>query len=246
MPSLAEGQARFAAALLEPPPGDTGYGPGLAIYRANVFGNWASALASAYPIVRRIVGEPFFGGLARSYALAHPSRSGDLNEFGAELAAFVAVFPHTTDLPYLPDVARMEWLAHRAWSAADAPPFDPRRLAGVALDELARARLALAPACALLRSDWPLGQLWLAHQDGEERPLAVDLAAGPDRVLVCREPVTDRVTVASLSAGDERFLEAAQAGAALGEALEAAVHADAAFDASGALARWVGAGVVVL
>lgn len=246
MPSLAEGQARFAAALLEPARGDPGYGPGLAVYRANVWGNWADALAGAYPIVRRIVGEPFFGGLARAYALAHPSRSGDLNEYGAELAAFVAAFPHTADLPYLPDVARMEWLAHRAWSAADAPPFDARRLAGLALDESACATLALAPACALLRSDWPLGRLWLAHQDGADGAMAVDLAAGPDRVLIGREPITDRVYVASLAAGDDRFLEAARAGAALGEALEAAARTGEAFDAPGALARWVAAGVVVL
>ena len=110
MRSLLEWQSGFAASLL-----GRGGAPGVSVYRSNAFGNWAQALAGAYPIARKVVGADFFEGLAREYARAYPSASGDLNEYGAHLAEFVAAFPHTQDLPYLPDVARMEWLAHRAY-----------------------------------------------------------------------------------------------------------------------------------
>jgi uncharacterized protein len=232
MPSLGEAQARFAGELL-------GHGgpPGMAVYRGNVFGNWAQVLESTYPIVRRIVGDEFFRGMAREYARQYPSASGDLNEYGAQLAAFVADFPHTQDLPYLSDVARMEWLAHRAYYAEDAEPFG----FGTVNES---SRLALAPACALLASDWPLARIWTMHQDDYEGGIDVDLGAGPDRILVHRPKW--RAQVRALAPGDYRFLDMARAGMTLGEALEAAAAEDPGFDPALALAGWVDAGVIVL
>lgn len=233
MSSLLEAQRAFAAAL------DSPADAGMRAYRANVWGNWAAALAGAYPIVRKIVGVAFFDVLAREYARAHPSASGDLNEYGAQLAQFVAVFPDTLDLPYLPDVARMEWLAHRAYYAADARPFDPKTLR----DEEA-PRLRLTPACALMESDWPLGRIWEVHQDGYQGEIAVDLSAGPGRILVHRPRW--RVDVCTLAAGDHAFLQSLACGAGLGDALQAAVSRDPAFDPAAAPAHWVQSGVLIL
>jgi hypothetical protein len=232
MPSLLEAQAAFGAALL----GGAGP-PGLAVYRSNVYGNWSQALASAYPIMRKIVGGEFFEGLAREYAREHPSASGDLNEYGAQLGRFVAIFPPTQDLPYLPDVARMEWLAHRAYYAQDAEPFSLE-----VLDE--SSRLALTAPCALLASDWPLARIWTVHQDDYEGEIDVDLRAGPDRILVHRPKW--RAQVRSLAPGDCRFLDMARQGKTLGEALEAAAAEDPSFDPALALAGWVDAGVITL
>ena len=102
----------------------------LAVYRGNVYANCTKALASAFPVVRKIVGEEFFEALAREFVHRHPSRSGDLNRYGDVFADFLAVFPHTADLPYLPDVARMEWLVHRAHFAEDPPALDLSFLGG--------------------------------------------------------------------------------------------------------------------
>lgn len=236
MPSLLESQAEFAAALL-----GRGGTPGLAVYRGNAFGNWSQALAGAYPIVRKIVGEEFFEGLAREYARAYPSASGDLNEYGGELAEFVAAFPHTQDLPYLPDVARMEWLAHRAYYAANAAPFDLTKISNSNPEAL---RFRLVPACALLASDWPLARIWTVHQDDYEGEIDVDLGSGLDRILVHRPRW--RAQVRSLAPGDYRFLDSARQGKTLGEALESAVAEDPGFEPSLAAAGWVDAGVITL
>lgn len=238
MSLLLETQHAFAAALL-----DSSGGPPMDAYRANVYGNWSNALGAACPVVRKIVGKEFFEGMVREYSRVHPSRSGDLNEYGAELPAFVAAFPHTQDLPYLPDVARMEWLVHRAYYAADAAPFDLNSLSSVPPERYSEMRITLAPACALLASDWPLARIWAAHQDGREGEAAVDLAAGPDRILVARPGW--RAEVCSVGRGDFRFLEAALAGGPLAAALEAAASEDPSFDPSMALACWVQAGVIV-
>ena len=215
----------------------------LAVYRGNVYGNRAKALAAAYPIVRKIVGGDFFDAMAREYVRVYPAASGDLNEYGERLAEFVAAFPHTQDLPYLSDVAHMEWLAHRAYYAGDRAAFDPARLAGLPSSRYAGLHPALAPAWALLASDWPLARIWTVHQDDFEGRIDVDLDAGPDRVLVHRPRW--RVQVLALGPGDYRLLESAFAGATLGRALEAAVGEDPGFDPAAGLARWVAAGVIV-
>lgn len=226
MPSLLDLQRVFGDALL-----GAGGAPSMAVYRGNVFGNWHGALAGAYPVVRRIVGEAFFEAMARDFARAHSSHSGDLNQYGAPLARFFETYPETLDLPYLPDVARLEWLVHRAWFAADAAPFDLSR----------PTEVRLAPASALMESDWPVASIWEAHQEGG-RPERVNLGSGPERALVHRSHW--RVEVTSLRAGDFRFLSQLQAGAALGAALETALGEDPGFVPRVALATWVQAGVL--
>jgi hypothetical protein len=215
----------------------------LGVYRGNMVGACGKALAGAYPVVARIVGESFFDGLGREYLRRHPSASGDLNEFGAAFAAFVADFPHTRDLPYLPDVAHMEWLAHRAYYAADAAPLDLARLAELGEDDAPALSVALAPACALLESRWPLARIWEVHQDGYAGELSVDFAAGPERILVHRPGY--RVVVDAISAGAYRFLDGARACQPLGDLLEAALAEEPGFDLGAALRAWVEAGIVV-
>src|SRR5689334_21117181 len=91
MLSLRERQRGFAAALL----GTAAVPGGLQVYRNNVFASLTEALAAVYPVVKRLVGEPFFNQLARRFIRRHPSRSGNLHDFGAELPAFIATLAET-------------------------------------------------------------------------------------------------------------------------------------------------------
>jgi len=215
----------------------------LAVYRGNAVANTKKALANAYPIVVKIVGQEFFEGLAREYLRRHPSTSGDLNAFGEYFADFVAAFRHTQDLPYLPDVARMEWLAHRAHYAKDAEPFDIRRLKSIPEAAWNRVRPVLAPGCALLHSRWPLARIWEVHQDGYAGEFSVDLESGPQRILVHRPRF--RVQVAPLSPGAYRFVQGAAGGSSISTALQVAMAEEQEFDFPAALCAWVEAAVIV-
>ena len=253
MPELTNAQHLFGAALADAAAGDeaTALFAGdpaqvrnrLAIYRGNVVANADGALAATYPIVRKLVGADFFGGLARAYNRQHPSVSGDLNELGEHFAQFISGFPHAQALPYLPDVARMEWLVQRAHYAADHAPLDISRLAGISENDYARLIVRLHPAVSLLASNYPLFRIWEVHQDDYGGEIAVDLAAGAAQIVVYRPQF--RVSVAPLSAGEAVFLDAILRGTLLGDALEQAVAQDAGFDLPASLQRWAASNIVV-
>jgi len=232
MGTLAQLQADFLAAAVDAGEiarapalraGRIGSGERLAIYRRNLHANWRSALADTHPVVERLVGPAFFGEAARRYALAHPSASGDLHRFGAGFAAFLGAYEHAKDLPYLADVARLEWAWHECFHAAEAAALDVAALSGVPADRHGDIRFALHPALRLVDSAYPVLAIWEANQP--ERDGTPDRLEGADSVLVHR-PALD-VRLALPAAEDFALLRAFEAGLAFEAAAERAGFADA-------------------
>ena len=215
----------------------------LGIYRGNATASAHKALGAAYPVIEKIVGAEFFSGLARQYQSRFPSRDGDLNEYGECFADFLSDFAPARDLPYLPDVARLEWQVHRAHYAADVAPFDAARLASVSPERQLQLLPRLHPACVVLHSPYPLARLWQVHQDTFSGEFEVDFSRDPGHALVLRPAF--KVEVAQIGDAEAAFLAAAQAGATLITALAAAQLQDALFDLGRSLARWVESSVIV-
>ena len=200
----------------------------LAVYRGNALANTGKALSGAYPVIVRLVGEEFFEGLAREYLRRHPSRSGDLNDYGESFAAFLTDFPHVRELPYLPDVARLEWGVHRAHFAADVPAFDVSRLAAIPPERQGDVRFTFNPAVSLVASRFPVDRIWEVNQPAFDGEVNVDLEAGPCVTMIVRPRF--RVQVRRLSTAAHAWIDAAARGRRLGQALEAALAIDPAFD----------------
>jgi hypothetical protein len=216
------------------------------IYRHNVFTNLRGALKDIYPVVLAVVGESFFVHAADRYVEAHPSRCGDLNRFGGEWAAFLGTYPHALALPYLPDVARLEWAWHEAFHAADARAFDLAGLATLPAEEHAALRFILHPAARLLQSPFPILRVWELNQPAFDGEMAVDWDASADSLLVRRD-TTDGVTVLieRIPAATFAFLEALEKNATLDAATSAAHGIDGAFDLQSLLLEAVGKGIIV-
>jgi hypothetical protein len=213
----------------------------VAIYRANMVASAAKALSAAYPVARQVVGEEFFHGLARAYQHETPSTSGDLTDFGAEFPAFLAGFEHTRSLPYLPDLARLEWAVHRAYGAADALPWDAAELAAVDPEQHEAIRFDWSAGTAVIDSPYPIARIWTIHQAAHDGEFAVDWNA-PQCALVARDGFV--VDVSHLAAGDAAFMAASLAGTALGPAVAEALRVGPMFDLGKLLARVIALGLV--
>lgn len=216
-------------------------GERFALYRGNLTAGWDKVLSSAYPVLRQLVGEEFFSALTRAFGMAHPSDSGDLNQFGAHFARFLAGFEHVAAYPYLPDMARLEWALHRAHYAPDAPALDGAALGALDPAAFELARFALHPACTLIASDWAVAPLWFAHQAGSGVDFPDDLAQASWAVVA---RLAFRPVLTSLSAASHAALSCLGAGSTMGEALDAAFEIDDDFDMSTSLQQWLALGLL--
>ena len=215
--------------------GSAGSGPslqdGVSAYRSNAYAAVNATLAATFPTVAALVGNASLQWLARAYRQAEPPARGDLAWFGEKLPDFIAASTDLAELPWLADVARLDWTLAQAEAAPDAEP-DPASLALLAEVDPAELRLQLAPGSALIDSRWPVVTIWQAHQapdpcpteahgtDAIWAPVRAALAAGrSETALVWRDGW--RARVAAPAPAEAALIGALLAGASLGDALQA-------------------------
>lgn len=255
---LHDTQRKFAESLLELDAATTHAGTALVragklsaarrleIYRFNVLANLCGALKDIYPVVLAIVGESFFQHAAEQFVRAHPSRSGDLNKFGAEWPSFLAAYPHATELPYLRDVATLEWGWHEAFHAADSPLFDLSRLAEVPAESQGSLQFVLHPSARVIQSRYPILQIWEVNQPDFAGEIEVVWDVPAECLLIHRD-IADGVSVLieQISGGGYAFLHALERSAAFEEAAADALDVEADFDLQGFLLESVQSGVII-
>lgn len=235
MPSLAELQSGFARALRDPAAPaprelDTGAGCGSSrrfdVYRNNMVVSLVDALRSTFPVVHRLVGEDYFTAVAREYVAQQPPDSPVLLYYGATFGDFLDSFPSAAGVPYLGDVARLEWARIRALHAADAEPASIDALAGVDQAKLESITFTLHSSLSLIRSRWPVVSLWTACLNPDHSG-DVDMNA-PENGVVIRPAL--KVGIHALPHDGAAFLAALQRGETLGAAARRAVEANEEFD----------------
>lgn len=203
----------------------------IAIYRHNVFSNLCNTLSDLYPVVKRIVGDVFFTEAAHSFITQIPSRAGDLNQFGREFGPFLRHYPHASDLPYLAEVATLEWQWHTAFHAADATPLDLTRLASIPVEQMGAIVFTLHPAVTLLSSPYPLLQIWQVNQPEYADDWQIDWDAPAAHLVVYRREL--EVRIQQLTGGEHIFLQSVAAGLPLEQAWQAAIAQSPEFNLQG-------------
>lgn len=247
MLSLREIQSGFARALFSGMHGPStpgiradGLSPALRLgfYRTNVFANYLDALRATFVVVERAVGRAHFSTLAERFVRDYPSTHGDLNRYGGEFAHFLKGQAVTIDLPWLPDLAQLEWLIDESFYAADHSPLSLERLALVPAEDYAQLVFRLHPACRLQRSDYPILHIWEAGRAGERDIADVTPSREGHGVLLRR--VSFEVVIEAVEPATFAMLDALRSGASFGQAYERVLVEHPAFDPGPFLQRYVG------
>lgn len=163
------------------------------IYKGSITASLNRALREIYPVCHRLTGDNFFNAMGKEYMRNTPSRSADLANYGEDYPDFIAGFKQAENLPYLPDVARLEWAWHRAFHAADESGLDL-----VALDEVSETDkphivFHLPVSASLMASEFPIQHIWQVNQSDFEGDDRVDLDEGGIKLLVWRQGYTMRI-----------------------------------------------------
>jgi hypothetical protein len=211
-----------------------------AVYRNNVAASLIDALGARFPVVKRLVGDEFFHAMAHAFVLREPPFSPLLIHYGETFPAFIEAFDAAKPLPYLADVARLEYALGRAYHAADVEPLSRTAFAALPARHVGAARVTLHPSVSIVASPFPVLSIWEVNQNHAVRGVP---NWGPEAALVAR-PFLE-VETRRLGAGTDVFLLALQKGSTIAGAAELAITATAKFNASDGLAVLIGAHLAV-
>jgi len=171
---------------------------------------------TACPVIAELLGPDNMDGLAGIFLRAHPPSSPLMMHYGDAFPDFLAGMPQLQHLGYLPDTARLELALRQAYHAADADPIDPDLLAQTQPDDLMTSTIGLAPSVRVLRSKWPIYDIWRFNtEEGAPKPSAV-----AQDVLISR-PEYDPAPVL-LPEGGAVFVDQLRNGHTLAAAMDAA------------------------
>ncbi len=197
------------------------------VYRNNFVVLNGDALADMYPTIRRLIGDEAFRSLANRYVRTHPPESRTLLLYGDRFPGFLESIPELSRLPYLSDVARLEFAWTCAYHAPDAQLLGRDEVASIAAETFTRFGLEPHPSMHCISSDYPAYRIWAANQEeGSEETISLD--SGPSHILIVRPGM--EVETREVGEGAFLFLQRLQAGDSIEDAFDMAMQSDSAFD----------------
>jgi hypothetical protein len=204
----------------------------LSIYQANVARRLTAALVSTYPVVCRLVDRGFFDYAANTFIRRTLPSSSCLSEYGEEFPSFLDRFPPAAEIPYLSDVARLEWHIGRVVRGARHPAVPVKTLMK-ALKRCIKARMdashiyfRFAPNVRFLSSRYAIDTIWKMHQ---EEALMNTLSLGSESANL-QIGGGDRLCILNLSPPAWTFRSRLSYGAPLDAAFSSATAMCADFD----------------
>lgn len=187
----------------------------LSIYSNNTLFGLTDVLANAYPVLKKIVGDEFFKTIARHYLRAHPQSAGNRHTFGGALSTFLENFKPVAALPYLSDIAALEWAHFQAGIADDAVATGFDDLAAALSSDPAFA-LALHPSVHVVPQMFNALDIWREHQ--KEDVGIIQLSSEPHTIMIWRTQ-DDTVLIRKVTSAFAALLRSCQNGVAFGDAM---------------------------
>lgn len=205
----------------------------LAIYGNAYFARLIECLGDSYPVLKRVLGEEAFNGLAFSYLQRYPSQSYTLGHLGVNLARYLDEMRSDADgtapqgekgnlgwADFLIDLVALEWTIGQVF---DGPGIEGKsilkseQLQDIEPDQWPLARLNTVPCLQLLSMRYPINEFYTFVKQTPEAELLPPSPADSYIAITRRDYVVRRH---ELSFGEYTLLKALAQGSVLGDAIE--------------------------
>jgi hypothetical protein len=206
------------------------------VYRNNFIVLNGDALADMYPVIKQLVGDEAFRSLATAYVRKFPPMERTLLFYGEEFADFLASLPELSALPYLSDVARLEYAWSAAYHAEDVAPLTQQQLADYPPEALENLRLRPHPSMCCIDSTFPIYRIWLLNQSATTNEI-IALDEGGSHVVVIRPGL--EVEVREHTPGALIFLRRLACSDTIAEAYTRAADKEPGFDLNSFFSRYL-------
>jgi hypothetical protein len=140
--------------------------PGVQVYHNNFIENGIRALAISFPTLAHIMGNADFRGLARAFLVSEVKTQFDWADYGQTLPDFIMAHANLVGLPYLAEVAELDWLLHEVQRSEDKS-FDGESFAKMNELDPSEWVFEMAPGFKLASFFFPVDQLYRLAHDAE-------------------------------------------------------------------------------
>lgn len=208
----------------------------LAAYDGNYQLGLQAWLKKTYIQVVQLVGEDFFAKLAHDFSDQQPLSNHNLHDYGRYFPNFIAEQNVMEDLPYLADVAQVDWYISQAYYSQNRNTFDVARFSQLDEAEQQHISFILADDLHIMASDFPLYEIWQLNR-GEIDSLDMHKTRDSSCVAIYREGY--QASLMLVPALEHQFYQAIQAGNSLSELVEIET------EFSELLGKWIQLGWIV-
>lgn len=225
----------------------------MSTYTNAYYGRLVETLAGDYPAVQALLGEEAFTAMCHEYIQAHPSTHYSLRWFGRYLPDFLADAAGSRELPFLAELANLEWTFVNGFDAADANVLDENAVTTIAPEFWPGITIEFHSSVHLVEYHWNIIELWRAVRDEEDVP-APEVFPKASTCLIWRQDLTTRYRI--LETDEAEALKAAMQGVSFAELCEIVTNIlpaaedekgqlEIALRSAGLLKTWLSEGMVV-
>lgn len=199
------------------------------------------ALATAYPNLKKLLGDDLFDKTARSYIDLYPSTFRNMRWVGDKMAQHLQ--KSLPQYPIAAELATFEWGLSLAFDAEDAPMLTLQDLAQIAPENWGGLRFQFTPAVQLLSPKMNVLRIWQALNVDEAPP---KIAQIDEPYVVWRKDLNSHYR--SLEAAEYAAIKQMMAGASFGDLCETMQtivgEEQASMQAAQYLAGWLNEGLL--
>ena len=130
----------------------------LDVYRDSILGNHLKALRKLFTACECLVGEDFFLQLCEQYLESMPFHTERLDDVGEGFSAFLTAHASHEQVPYLSDMARLEWAWHEVLRDETQERF--------------------------ITSDYPLFEIWKCCQPDYQGDFVLPENSAPEKLML--------------------------------------------------------------
>lgn len=128
------------------------------IYHRTYVARLTEALRTTYPAVAWVLGDNFFNELCRKYIEAQPSVAYNLADYGEAFSGFIQETSTAKGIPFLPDLAKFEWIHKEVQHAATPEPLPVETIQELLNSD--DVKMHMIDAMEIFESEYAVYDIW--------------------------------------------------------------------------------------
>jgi len=179
----------------------------LGIYRGSVHGILTQSLGETFPVCKHLLGEEFFDKMCDRFIDQFPPSSPFFSHYGDHLSVFLKDFEPVKTIPFIKDVALLEWTRHKLWQQISPQPFDFSKISSLSEEQQTKLIFQLNRTMRLIDSDYRIDHIWFAHQPESDIELENININEPVKLLLTKSENSLKVADFTTDSEYWRFLD---------------------------------------